>query len=223
MHTLYWSPESGAFVVQAVLEELGLPYRREIVLTAEGQHREPAYVALNPMAQVPTLRLPDGTVITESAAMVVHLCDLAPAAGLLPPPGTSGRAVAYRWLFWLATGLYESDLRYYYAARYTADPQGAEGVRAAALARMDRLLAIAAGLLDPGPYALGERFSAVDLYLFMLVLWHPARTEIHERHPKLGRLARLVRARPAVERIWAQHFPPGGDGPWSTWTGSSAS
>ena len=223
MYTLYWAADTGAFAVQAVLEELGQPYRREVLVTAEGDHHRPDYRVLNPMAQVPTLRLPDGTVLTESAAMLLHLCDAHPEPALLPPPGTSLRALAYRWLFWLATGLYESDLRYYYAARYTADPQGAEGVRAAALARMDRLLAIAAGLLDPGPYALGERFSAVDLYLFMLVLWHPARTEIHLRHPELGRLARLVRGRPAVERIWAQHFPPGGDGPWSTWTGSSAS
>ena len=223
MYTLYWAADTGAFAVQAVLEELGQPYRREILVTAAGDHRRPDYTALNPMAQVPSLRLPDGTVMTESAAMLLHLCDAHPEAGLLPPPGSVERALAYRWLLWLATGLYESDLRYYYPDRYTADPQGAEGVQVAALARMDRLLALAADLLGEGPYALGERFSAVDPYLVMLVLWHPARTEIHGRHPGLGRLARLVRRRPAVERIWAQHFPPGGDSPWSTWTGSSGS
>ena len=209
MHTLYWSPESGAFVVQAVLEELGLPYRREIVLTAEGQHREPAYVALNPMAQVPTLRLPDGTVITESAAMVVHLCDLAPAAGLLPPPGTSGRAVAYRWLFWLATGFYETDLRFYYPDRYTADPAGAAAVKSAALARMDRLAEIAAELVGAGPWALGDRFSAVDLYLAMLLLWHPEPAALQARHPNLAAVIAGVRARPAVARIWAQNYGSG--------------
>ena len=204
--TLYWSADSGAFVVQAVLEELGLPYRKEEVATAKGEHLRPDFVALNPMAQVPVLRLPDGTVLTESAAMVVHLCDLAPEAGLLPPPGTSARGVAYRWLFWLATGLYESDLRYYYADRYTADPAAAEGVRAAALDRMDRLLAIAEDLIE-GPYALGGRFSAVDLYLFMLVWWHPEAVAALARHPRLAELVRLVRQRPAVERIWWQHHP----------------
>ena len=223
MYTLYWSADSGAFGVQALLEELGLPYRREVVDTGRGEHRTPAYLALNPMAQVPTLGLPDGTVITESAAMLLHLCDAQPDAALLPALGTSARAVAYRWLLWLASGLYESDLRYYYPERYTSEPAGAAGVQTAALERMDRLLAIAADLLGSGPYALGQRFSAVDLYLFMLVLWHPARTEVHSRHPALGELMRQVRQRPAVERIWAQHYPPGGDGQWSTWTGSSAS
>ena len=159
------------------------------------------------MAQIPALRLPDGTIVTESGAMVAHLCDAHPEAGLLPAPGTSGRAEAYRWLFWLATGLYESDLRYYYPDRYTADPAGAEAVKAAALARMDHLLAIAETLIGAGPYALGERFSAVDLYLFMLVLWHPDPVAARERHPRLGELVRRVRQRPAVERIWWQHHP----------------
>ena len=59
-------------------------------------------------------------------------------------------------------------------------------MQSAALERMDRLLVMAADLLGSGPYALGQQFSAVDLYLFMLVLWHPARTEVHDRHPVLG-------------------------------------
>jgi glutathione S-transferase len=222
MHTLYWAKDTGAFAVQALLEELGVPYERVVVDTERGEHNEASYRALNPMAQVPTLRLPDGTLLTESGAMMLHPCDARPEAGLLPRPGTPERARAYRWLFWLATGLYEADLRYYYPTRYTAAAEQAEGVRRAALARMDRLVGLAEELLGDGPFTLGERFSAVDLYLFMLVLWHPARAEIFRRHPGLGAHARRVRARPSIERIWAQHYPPDGTSPWSTWTGSSA-
>ncbi len=218
MYTLYWAADSGAFAIQALLEELGAPYRREVVDTRRGEQRQPDYLALNPMAQVPTLRLPDGTVITETGAMLMHLCDAHPERGLLPTPGTSGRAIACRWLFWLATGLYESDLRYYHAERYTTDPAGAAGVKAAALARMDRLLALAEDLLGEGPFVLGAQFSAVDLYLFMLALWHPARFEVLERHPKLAPLIQAVRARPAVERIWAENYPAA-ESAWSTWTG----
>ena len=161
--------------------------------------------------------------ITESAAMLVHLCDAHPEPSLLPPPGTSARARAYRWLFWLATGLYEADLRYYYPDRYTADPQGTDGVRTAALARMDRLLAIAEDLLGHGPYVLGERFSAVDLYLFMLVLWHPAGTEVHDRHPGLGEADAAGAPAPAGRADLGTALPADGDSPWSTWTGSSGS
>lgn len=219
MHKLHWAPDTGAFVVQAVLEELGEAYELVPVDTKQGEHRAPAFLALNPMAQVPVLELPDGSVLTETGAMVLHLADARPEADLLPPPGTPERAAAYRWLFWLATGLYEADLRYYYPERYTSDPAGAAGVREAALARMDRLVALADARLGEGPWVLGGRFSVVDLYLFMLALWHPARSALLERHPTLGDHARRVRARPSIRAIWDQHYPPGGGSAWSTWTG----
>ena len=66
---------------------------------------------------------------------------------------------------------------------------------------------MAEDLLGDGPYVLGARFSAVDVYLFMLVTWHPARLEILARHPALGTMMRLVRRRPAVERIWRAELP----------------
>ena len=91
MYTLFWSVDTGAFGVQAVLEELGaLPVRG--LDTSQGQHRTPHYLAVNPMAQVPALRLPDGTVITELAAIVLHLCDAQPEAGAAASGGHSARA-----------------------------------------------------------------------------------------------------------------------------------
>jgi glutathione S-transferase len=218
-YTLYWAPDTGAFVVEAVLEELGLPYDLVVVDTKRGEHRRPEYLALNPMAQVPVLRLPDGTPLTETVAMVLHLCDGRPEAGLLPAPGTMERAVANRWLLLMATGLYETDLRYYYAERYTTDPAGVAGVKEAALQRLDRLFGIVEAALEPGPHLLGGRFSACDLYLFMLALWHPARMAHLERRPRLLRLARPVRQRPSIGRIWERNFPPELESPWSTWTG----
>ena len=223
MHRLWWAPATGAFVVQAVLEELGLGYERVVVDTERGEQRTPAFLARNPMAQVPVLALPDGTVLTESAAILLQLCDRHPEAGLLPAPGTAGRAQAYRWLIWLAVEAYGADLRWYYPDRYTADPHGLEGVKAAAKARLDRLFDLAEAQLGPGPYILGEAFCAVDPYLFMLLLWHPDRQPVLGRWPRLGSHARLMRERPAIRRIWEQHYPPGGDHPWSTWTSSSGS
>lgn len=221
MHTLYWAPSTGAFAVQVVLEELGLPYREVLVDTEAGEQRRSDYLALNPMAQVPTLLLPDGTVLTETAAMVLHLCDSAPGAGLLPDLGTAGRGRAYRWLIWLAAEHYGADLRWYYPDRYTADAAGIEGVKAAALERLDRLFAMAQDLLGDGPFVLGDRYSAVDPYLFMQLLWHPDRREVLDRFPGLAAHARRLRARPAVERVWERHYPAEGDHAWSTWTSSS--
>ncbi len=221
--TIWWSKGTGAWAPQLCLEEAGVAYERVEVDTRAGAQHTPGYRALNPLGQVPALGLPDGTVITESAAMVLHLADCFPHAGLLPEPGTPARAVALRWLLFGATQIYPAALRYWYADRYTKDPAGVAGVREAALAEFDRDLAILDQALDPGPWILGDRFSAVDYYLFMLALWHPGRKATLERHPRLGRLMRLVRKRPAVERIWAQHYPIEGGHPWSTWTGSSGS
>src|SRR5690349_2185530 len=172
------------------------------------------------MAQVPVLRLPDGTHLTETVAMVLHLCDVDSKAELLPAPGTTERAVAYRWLLLMATGLYESDLRYVYAPRYTADPAGIAGVKEAALRRMDELFGVLEGALAPGPWLLGADFSACDLYLFMLSLWHPDQAAHLERRPCLAAHARAVRQRPSIARIWSRNFPPDSGSPWSTWTGS---
>lgn len=220
MHTLYWSPDTGAMVVQVLLEELGLPYERVVVDTKVDEHQTPEFLALNPMGQVPVLRLPDGAAVSETGAMLLHLCDGRPEAGLLPEPGTVERAAAYRWLFLMATGLYETDLRYYYPDRYTADPGGADGVRLAAKERMDRLYAMLDGALgEPGPWLLGERFGALDHHLFMLTLWSPDRHGLLDRLPRLGAHARAVRRRPVYDRVWSQHFPEGGGSPWSTWTG----
>ena len=155
--------------------------------------------------------------------MILHLCDAAPAAGLLPAPGTVERARAYRWLIWLAAEHYGASLRWYYADRYTADASGIEGVKAAALERMERLFAMAQDLMGDGRYTLGDSYSAVDPYLFMLLLWHPGRREVLERFPGLAVHAHRLRARPAVERVWRQHYPAEGGHAWSTWTFSSAS
>lgn len=223
MHKLYWSPATGALVVQVVLEELGLAYERVPVIAERDEHRRPDYLAVNPLAQIPSLRLPDGMVMTESAAIVLHLCDLRPEAGLLPPTGTSERAQAYRWLVLLAANFYEADLRYFYPERYTTAADGVAGVKEAAVRRMEQILDVIEPALDPGPWLLGQRFSACDLYLFNLALWHPARQALLKQRPRLGRLMRAVRQRPSVQAIWEQHYPPEGGHPWSTWTSSSAS
>ena len=206
MYKLYWSPDTGAFAPHAVLEEVGAAYELSRVDTTKGEHRTPAFLALNPRGQIPALALPDGTVISESAAMVLHLADAHPAAGLLPPPGDSARAQVYRWLFFCVANIYEADLRYYCPERYTDDPAGRDGVRAAGARQMRDSFAIIERSLDPGPFLLGTRTSVADLYLTMLANWGSA-AEAATGCPRIAKLCALVRARPAVARIWSQNFP----------------
>ena len=213
MYKLYWAPNTGAFAPHVMLEEIGADYEIVVLDKKVGEHRGAAYRALNPACKIPALMMPDGTVMAESAAIVLHLGDSHPEAGLLPSPGTPERARLMHWLMFLASGLYEADLRWNYSERYTDDAAGAGGVKDSAAMELDRLFALIEGhALDPGPYVLGETYSAVDVYLLMLAEWHYAPAQLYAGSPRIARVRDLLRARPAVQRIWAQHHPQAGEG-----------
>ena len=91
-----------------------------------------ALLAINPRGQVPILIHPDGTVITEGPAILLHLADAFPASGLAPAPGTSLRAWHDRWLAFFQANVYEGMLRELFPDRYTHDPAGGPAVAAAA-------------------------------------------------------------------------------------------
>jgi glutathione S-transferase len=205
MYKLYWAKSTGAMLPQALFEELGVAYEKIVIDTAKEEHLSEEFLAINPMGQIPALILPDGTLMTESAAMLLQIVDQHPAAGLAPPAGSSERARFLRWLFLLASALYPALLRVYYADRFSTDPNGADGVKAAAEQAVDAQFAILEDALDPGPYLLGEVFSAVDLFLWMLIEWHPDTDRLFARAPRLKELASRVHARPAVARIWPEH------------------
>ena len=208
MYQLYWDATSGAFVIHALLEEISANYRRIPIDCDSAENRVPAFLAVNPMGQVPTLVLPDGSTMTESAAMVLHLVDAHPEAGLAPPPGTLARAQFDRWLLFMAVNLYEPERRFYYPSRFTTDPDGAEAVRAAGLRDLEAGLDLVESLLlDPGPLAMGAGYSALDPYLAMLAWWHPDLPELLSPRPRLAALCQAVRERPAVTQIWSENFP----------------
>jgi glutathione S-transferase len=96
----YPNPMSRGRIVRWMLEELGQPYRTEI-LDYGTTMKAPAYLAINPMGKVPALRHGD-TVVTEGAAICCYLADAFPDAGLAPPPGDRERGPYYRWLFFAA-------------------------------------------------------------------------------------------------------------------------
>ena len=103
---LYTNPMSRGRVARWMLEEIGEPYKVEVVDYASTM-KGPAYLAINPMGKVPALRHGDA-VVTETAAICAYLADAFPQARLAPPPGDRLRAPYYRWLFFCA-GPIEAD------------------------------------------------------------------------------------------------------------------
>ena len=206
MYTLYGRPATGSAAVEALLEELGLPYRLENV--AKGPDGRPSahYLAnINPLGPVPALKLPDGSVMTESAAMMIYLADLVPGANLAPLPTHPARGQYLRVMLFLAAEIYPADLRLFYSDRYTIDPNGASGVKKAASAEMDRLFDHLANMLGDKPFLLGEEFSALDLYAAMVASWAESVAVLFTRHPNLAQHYARVKARPATARAWARN------------------
>jgi glutathione S-transferase len=207
MYTLYWAQDTGALAPQILLEEIGVEYQR-IILSLDGLDQKKAdFLALNPKGQVPALVLPDGTLLTESAAMMLHLGECHGVAGLLPPAGTIERAHLYRWLFFAVANIYEVDPRLYYSETFAKSSDCAESIQAKAREDLDQAWGILESQLGEGPYLLGKQYSVIDPYLLMLAGWHEQIDSLLQRCPKLKQLYDTVRERPAVQTIWSQHFP----------------
>jgi glutathione S-transferase len=202
-YTLYGRSGSGSLAVQVALEELGASYERIWV------GREAADVArfraTNPTGRVPALVLPDGTVMFESAAMLIHLALSHPQSALAPQSGSSKHAAFLQWMVFLSANVYEAALRIYYSERYS--PGGAadaEAIREQGTVDFRTHLGLISECL--APYVLGAEYSIADAYLYMLGSWYPGdKAELYARAPKLQEHAKLVSARPAVAKVDADH------------------
>lgn len=202
-YTLYGRRGAGSLAPQILLEEIGAPY--ETIWIGRTTADLEILRRVNPAGRIPLLVLPDGTTVAESAAILIHLTDAHPQAGLAPPPASSAHARFLQWMVYLSANLYEAVLRYYYAERYTA-----AGAAAAPAIRAQALSDYAAHLerihRELSPYVLGERLSAADPYLHMLAAWYPeAEQPLARRLPKLAQHAELLRARPATARAERDH------------------
>jgi glutathione S-transferase len=202
-YQLYGTPGSGSFAVQVALEESGAPYER-IWVGQEAAEME-KYRAINPTGRVPALRLPNGAVMFESAAMLIHIANTAKRGALAPAAGTAANAIFLQWMLFLSANVYEAVLRIYYSARFsTRGDADAAAIRGRAIEQYCAHLALVNERL--GPHVLGPEYSLADPYLYMLVGWYPDdKAGLWSRFPKLAQHTQLIGARPAVQKVEADH------------------
>lgn len=204
-HTLYWSSRSGSLAPLCLLIEADLPHDTVRVDTGQREHKAPAYLRdVHPLGTVPALRLPDGTVLIESAAMVLYLAELSPA--LAPPPRTTDRALFLQWITYSAATLYTTCMRIYHTENFVPDEAARDGVRRAAINALDRCWKVVEATLDGGrPYLFAETASAADIYLAMLASWHPDPERFGAAYPKVDRLRTEVWDLPSMRRALTFH------------------
>ena len=194
--TLYHIAPSRSSVVLWMLEEIGEPYDIHLLSMKRGTNREPAYLAVNPMGKVPALRHGD-VVITEGAAICTYLADAFPKAGLNVPLDHPKRGVYLQWLFF-GPGVLEG------AVMDRAFPRSGEAPRAAlGYGDFDTAMDVVAKAVTPGPFLMGDKFTAADVVIGSNLRWGTMFKMIPERKEFSDYVARFA-DRPAAKRAQAK-------------------
>jgi glutathione S-transferase len=204
MYRLHYYPGNANTAPHMLLQELGLDYELVLVDRAIEAQKSPEYLKLNPNGRIPTLE-DDGNAIFEAAAIVLHLVDRHPDAGMAPRPGTPERAQFYQWLVFMTNSLQEELMVLAYPERLAgSDASACAAVKRGAEARAYMYLdVIEDHLAANGPFLLGPAVSAVDLYLVMLARWGRRMAQPPRSRPHIAKLLEAVTARPSVKRAYA--------------------
>ncbi|MGE5148942.1 MAG: glutathione S-transferase family protein [Rhodospirillaceae bacterium] len=206
-YTLWGRAGWGSTLVEAQLVWYGLPFRFEAVgdlfkdPDARGKLEK-----VNPLAQVPTLILPDGQIMSESAAITLLLADIAGSDSLVPQPGAPDRAAFLRWLVFIVANIYPTFTYADDPARFVSVSAARDPFRAATDAYAQRLWKQVESQAR-APWFLGQRFSALDIYLSVMTRWRPKRGWFETETPKLFAIARRVDARPELIEVWKRNWP----------------
>jgi glutathione S-transferase len=204
MYRLYYYPGNASLAPHMLLEELGLPYALELVDRSVAAHKLPEYMRLNPQGLIPTL-VDGDLVLWETSAILLHIADRAASA---PDLGSVERAQYYKWLVHLTNTIQSEYIVYYYPERHADDAAGAAIVKAHAEAHLTERFARIEAQLGDGPYLLGERLSAADFLLLMLVRWGRSMAHKPSALPHIGRHTRRMLERPAVLRVFEREKLP---------------
>jgi GST-like protein len=197
----------GSTIVEAQLVWYGLPFTFEPV---EDLFRTPGaadrLTKVNPLAQVPTLEMPDGSIMSESAAITLLLADITGKDSLVPPPNAKERGKFLRWLVFLVANIYPTFTYADDPARFVSVNAARDPFRAATDAYAQRLwrqVESEAG----SRWFLGERFSALDIYIGIMTRWRPKRGWFETETPHLFAIARRADQVPQLAEVWKRNFP----------------
>jgi GST-like protein len=200
-YTLIGQPGWGSALAEAALTLAELPFSFERVeVRGNPAEREPLE-RRNPLCEVPTLVLPSGKVMTESAAIMLHIADLVPAAGLVPVTPGERRDDFLRWLAFLVAAIYPTFTYGDVPSRYVTGKAAQDELRASTEAACQRNWSVFEAAINPSPWALGD-FTALDLYVTVMVHWRPGRSWFKANCPKLDAIAEQGLVLPKLKGVW---------------------
>ncbi len=195
---LYQITGSSSFAARAALEEAGAAYE---VINVHPRLRDldPTFAETNPLKRVPALR--DGDVaVYETGAVLLHIADRFPAAGLIPPLGDARRTDVYRWIVWTANTLHGAWWPLMMPSFLSTDESAAPGIRERGISNMAKYGDYLDGQLKDREWCLGDRFTVADIYLYMLVGWQSFVDDVQVGGAPVQSHFARVGARPAIVR-----------------------
>ncbi len=200
-YTLYCNQGSGSMIVEAGFGVAGVPVRIVDVADADLGWNSKILNQLNPLGQAPTLVMPGGAVMTESAAMLLHVNDIAPQAGLVPPPEHPRRTAFLRWLVFMVSAIYPTFTYGDDPSRWLdGDKAAGAKLRTATDEHRKMLWRYLEGQIE-GPWCLGETWSALDLYMPPMTFWRPHRAWFQAECPKLLAIGVNMESHSVYQRV----------------------
>lgn len=209
MLTLYGSDGSGSAAVEMALLRCSLPYRVVRASTWEPDSAQQQLQQANPLGQIPALQFEDGSVMTESAAVLIHLGLLVPASGLLPTEAAP-RAQALRGLVYVSANCYAAIGVIDYPERWIPRSRFAarEALRLGARARLHRCWEVFADQFPArGPYLGGSAPGALDLLAAVVSRWAGTRAHLAAQRPQLLAVLQRVEQHPDLAPVFKRHWP----------------
>ena len=195
----------GNAIVEAAFALAGVPLDVEDVDYSVGSPTRQRLLDVNPLGQVPTLVLEDGSILTESLAILHYLETLEPGANLIPPPGDPARKDFYRWAVFIVAALYPTWTYGDEPAKWVEDTQGAKQLRESTDRHRQVLWKQMEGAAG-APWFLGERRTALDLYIAVMTNWRPGRKWFTANTPKLSAIADRTWALPGLAPVFKRNF-----------------
>jgi GST-like protein len=198
---------SGSAAVEATLLLLGEPY--EVIERAGpgSPSGADAVARVNPLQQVPALLLPNGELMTESAAILIHLADSRSAARLSPALDDPRRPAFLRWMTYVSAQIYALIWATDDPARLAADEAHKPVIIQRVRDRIAHCWQVMDTQVSPGRYILGDEMTVLDLYVTVVSCWGPRRPRFYEIAPKMTPVVRRVGEDPRLQDFWERRFP----------------
>ena len=200
---LYGCKGCGSAAVEVILQLARVKYEFVDAIQWQPFQRHIELEALNPLGQVPVLVLDDGTVMTESTAILLYFSELMP--GMIPDEDTP-RALFYRWMLFVASNLYAVFQFRDFPERWVDGTDAQRAFREKTDARLQACWRILEVELRPAPYVIGAEMTTLDVVLAMCSRWGPGRAWITEQCPRLTAAIHLTEQHPVVNAVWENNF-----------------